>query len=115
MRLDGSNIAPPTSVYNPVHGSSTATVNCWWGGWGSNPRPEDYEKCGPALRARHLHRYHGIVPPTTLIALYARVPRSTDRSTPYRGDYQRARARRRKAARGEPDVANRRALDLDCE
>jgi hypothetical protein len=23
-----------------------------WGGWGSNPRPADYEKRGPALRAR---------------------------------------------------------------
>jgi len=26
--------------------------NCWWGGWGSNPRPADYEKYGPALRVR---------------------------------------------------------------
>jgi hypothetical protein len=23
-----------------------------WGGWGSNPRPADYEKSGPALRVR---------------------------------------------------------------
>ena len=23
-----------------------------WGGWGSNPRPADYEKYGPALQAR---------------------------------------------------------------
>jgi hypothetical protein len=23
-----------------------------WGGWGSNPRPADYEKHGPTLRAR---------------------------------------------------------------
>jgi len=27
-----------------------------WGGWGSNPRPADYENYGPALRARYLHR-----------------------------------------------------------
>jgi hypothetical protein len=33
-----------------------------WGGWGSNPRPADYEKPGPALRARCLHGYHEVVP-----------------------------------------------------
>jgi hypothetical protein len=37
------------------------------GGWGSNPRPADYEKPGPALRARSLHGYHGAVPPMALI------------------------------------------------
>src|SRR5580658_10316904 len=26
-----------------------------WGGWGSNPRPADYEKPGPVLRVRYLH------------------------------------------------------------
>jgi len=26
--------------------------NCWWGGWGSNPRPADYENYGPVHRAR---------------------------------------------------------------
>jgi hypothetical protein len=26
-----------------------------WGGWGSNPQPADYEKHGPAHRARCLH------------------------------------------------------------
>jgi hypothetical protein len=29
---------------------------------------------------RYLHRYHGAVPPMTLIALFARVARSTNRS-----------------------------------
>jgi hypothetical protein len=52
-----------------------------WGGWGSNPRPADYEKYGPALQVRCLHRYHGAVPPVTLIAPFARVARSTNRST----------------------------------
>ena len=27
-----------------------------WGGWGSNPRPADYEKYGPKHRTRYLHR-----------------------------------------------------------
>jgi hypothetical protein len=35
--------------------SPDLTLNCWWGGWGSNPRPADYEKSGPALRERCLH------------------------------------------------------------
>ena len=26
--------------------------NRWWGGWGSNPRPADYENYGPVHRAR---------------------------------------------------------------
>ena len=52
-----------------------------WGGWGSNPRPADYEKHGPALRTRYLHGYHGFVPLITLIAPFARVTRSTNRST----------------------------------
>jgi len=37
-----------------------------WGGWGSNPRPADYEKHGPALRAHYLHGCHGVVPPMAL-------------------------------------------------
>jgi hypothetical protein len=28
----------------------------WWGGWGSNPRPADYEKYSPVQRAHCLHR-----------------------------------------------------------
>jgi hypothetical protein len=35
---------------------------------------------------RYLHRYHGVVPPIALIAPFARVTRSTNRSTPYLGD-----------------------------
>src|SRR6202035_3790647 len=53
-----------------------------WGGWGSNPRPADYEEPGSALRVRCLHGYHGAVPPMALIAQFARVARSTNRSTP---------------------------------
>ena len=51
------------------------------GGWGSNSRPADYEKPGPALPTLYLHGYHGVVPLMALIALYARMARSTNRST----------------------------------
>ena len=56
-----------------------------WGGWGSNPRPADYEKPGPALWARYLHGCHEVVPPMALIALFAPMARSTNRSTIYSG------------------------------
>ena len=52
-----------------------------WGGWGSNPRPADYENYGPALPTLYLHGYHGAVPPMAPIALCARMARSTNRST----------------------------------
>jgi hypothetical protein len=55
--------------------------NWWWGGWGSNPRPADYEKYGPTLRALCLHRYHEVVPLIAPIALVAPAARSTNRST----------------------------------
>jgi hypothetical protein len=55
--------------------------NIAWDGWGSNPRPADYENYGPALPTLYLHGYHGAVPPMALIALYARMARSTNRST----------------------------------
>jgi hypothetical protein len=58
-----------------------------WGGWGSNPRPADYEEPGTALRARCLHRYHGVVPLMTLIAPFAQMARSTNRSTLYHDDH----------------------------
>jgi hypothetical protein len=48
----------------------------WWGGWGSNPRPVDYENYAPALRPPYLHGYHGAVPPMALVAPFARVVRS---------------------------------------
>jgi hypothetical protein len=51
------------------------------GEWGSNPRPADYEKPGPVRQLRYLHGYHGAVPPMALIAPYARMTRSTNRST----------------------------------
>ena len=62
--------------------------NSWWGGWGSNPRPADYEKYGPTLRVRCLHGYHGAVAPMALIAPFARMTRSTNRSTPYHGGHR---------------------------
>src|SRR5580658_1596440 len=53
-----------------------------WGGWGSNPRPADYEKPGLTLRVLYLHGYHGAVPPMALIAPLTPMARSTNRSTP---------------------------------
>jgi hypothetical protein len=61
---------------------------CRWGGWGSNPRPADHERHGPALRVRYLHGYHGAMPPMALIALFAQMARSTNRSTLYHGDHR---------------------------
>jgi hypothetical protein len=29
-------------------GNGSAAAQVWWGGWGSNPRPADYEETGPA-------------------------------------------------------------------
>jgi hypothetical protein len=52
-----------------------------WGGWGSNPRPADYEKYGFVHCARQLHEYHGALPSMALSALVAQVARSTNRST----------------------------------
>jgi len=39
------------------------------------------------LRVRYLHGYHGVVPPMALIAPFARVSRSTNRSTPCHSDH----------------------------
>src|SRR5579884_2954738 len=55
--------------------------SCWWGGWGSNPRPADYEKYGLMHRTHYLHGWHGVVLLVTLSALVARMARSTNRST----------------------------------
>jgi uncharacterized alpha/beta hydrolase family protein len=52
-----------------------------WGGWGSNPRPADYENYGHVLPTLYLHGYHGAVTPMALIALFAQMTRSTNRST----------------------------------
>ena len=99
-----------------------------WGGWGSNPRPADYEKSGPAHRMRYLHGYHGVVPPMALIAPFARVTRSTNRSTPYHGDhrmpaterYRRPADHRMPAPGGirppkeGPPLLTAEPLDLEC-
>jgi hypothetical protein len=61
--------------------SNLFQVTLRWGGWGSNPRPADYEKYGFVHCARHLHGYHGAVPPMALSALVAQMARSTNRST----------------------------------
>jgi len=36
-----------------IRGISAAQTR--WGGWGSNPRPADYEKYGPLHRTHYLH------------------------------------------------------------
>ena len=72
----------------PDRRSWRAAARGWWGGWGSNPRPADYEKYGPALRVRYLHGYHRAAPLMALIAPFARAARSTNRSTPYHGDHR---------------------------
>jgi len=40
-----------------------------WGGWGSNPRPTDYEKYGLLHEALYLHRWHGSLALTAFAAL----------------------------------------------
>jgi len=47
-----------------------------------------HEKHAPALRTRYLHGHHGVVPPMALIAPFARVARSTNRSTPDHDDHR---------------------------
>jgi hypothetical protein len=55
---------------------------------GSNPRPADYEKYGPALWALCLHTCHEVVPLMALIAPFARITRSTNRSMPDHDDHR---------------------------
>ena len=38
----------PTSVHETGQATPDITYNRRWGGWGSNPRPADYEETGPA-------------------------------------------------------------------
>ena len=52
-----------------------------WGRWGSNPRPADYEKSGPAHHRHYLHGYHEAVPLMAPIALIAPMAWSMSRST----------------------------------
>src|SRR5580700_10816660 len=65
--------------------SNLYSIYITWGGWGTNPRPADYENSGPVHRTHELHGYHGVVPPMALIALFAPMARSTNRSTTYSG------------------------------
>jgi hypothetical protein len=86
-------------------------------GWGSNPRPADYEKPGPALRAHYLHGYHVVVAPVALIAPCAQVTRSTNRSTSHYGDL-RMSATERNHRQGLDMPGLRQAghvVDLDTE
>ena len=39
-------------VYQSASRAGSRCLAHWWDGWGSNSRPADYEKCGPALRMR---------------------------------------------------------------
>ena len=41
---------------NGPRANADETYNRRWGGWGSNPRPTDYENYGSMHRARWLHR-----------------------------------------------------------
>ena len=65
---------------------------------------------------RTMHGYHGAVPPMALIALFAQMTRSTNRSTPYSGDHQmpvterhRGQGLDKRELRQAGD-----AVDLDC-
>jgi hypothetical protein len=78
-RIEGVTAMQSTLASRNI--SNFIQVTLRYGGWSSNPRPADYEKPGPALRAHYLHGYHGAVPPMALIALLARVTRPTIRST----------------------------------
>jgi hypothetical protein len=73
-----------------------------WGGWGSNPRPADYENYGPVHRAHYLHGYHEAVPLMALIALVAPMARSTNRSTAKRSASSRPATGRNAARSARP-------------
>ena len=60
IRIDGGIAYPisvsrkttKTSPTRPQRGNESHRFAQWWGGWGSNPRPADYEKYGLMHRAR---------------------------------------------------------------
>jgi hypothetical protein len=81
-------LPPALSSMRVAAGNRSVAGQMPWGGWGSNPRPADYEKYGPPLRMHYLHKYHAVVPPIALIAPLARLTRSTNRSTPDHGDHR---------------------------
>src|SRR5208282_3161297 len=70
-----------SSVIASRNFSDLYSARITWGGWGSNPRPADYEEPVVTLRTRYLHGYYGVAPPITLIAPFAQVSGSTNRST----------------------------------
>ena len=79
----GERYPSSASVHETVHEQALDIMyNRRWGGWGSNPRPTDYEKYGSVHCTHYLHGYHEGVPPMALIALFASMARSTNRSTP---------------------------------
>lgn len=79
-RIARARSESPWQTHSAIQGFLRGVLR-GWGGWGPNPRPADYENYGPVHRTHYLHGYHGTVPPMALIALYARVARSTNRST----------------------------------
>ena len=79
--LDPESSTPPYHRPASRNFSTFIRVILCEAGLGSNPRPADYEKYGFVHRARYLHGYDGVVPPTALSALVAQMGRSTNRST----------------------------------
>ena len=80
--------------------TNVSAVHARWGGWGSNPRPADYEKYGPTLPTLYLHGYHRVVTSMAFIALYALVARSTNRSTTHHSERLTSTTERHHAPRG---------------
>jgi hypothetical protein len=48
--IEGASVMQSSLVSCNV--SNVIPVRLRWGGWGSNPRPADYEKYGPVHRVR---------------------------------------------------------------
>ena len=92
------------ATYDRGEISNVWSIYYWWGGWGSNPRPADYEKYGLMHRAHYLHGYHEAVPLMAPIALVAPMARSTNRSTAKRSASSRP-ATGHNAARSAPPAA----------
>jgi hypothetical protein len=77
--IEGANAMQSSLANRTV--SNVIQVTLRWGGFDSNSRPADYENYGPAHRKHYLHGYHRAVPLMALIALFAQIARSTNRST----------------------------------
>jgi hypothetical protein len=50
-------------------GKGSAAAQMWWGRWGSNPRPADYEKYARPQYALDLQRCHAFVAMNARMAL----------------------------------------------